>query len=278
MNASVVTRSYDNARTGATNAEPGLTADAVRTRGIKRLFSLAIPGDICGVEAQPLIMPGVRMGDGTVHNLVILADMANQVWGFDADNGQRLWRTTLGTPVKGSREIDWHLVNDHWGVLSTPVIDSRTSTVYVVAWASPDASVAKATFSLHALRLADGGHVQPPLDLMSATFSAGHGQPPRAFGGAARKQRAALLLTDINGVSTVFIGFGSVAETGNDARGWVLACSTQPLALTTAWASTAHGQGGGIWHAGGGLAADAAGAIYAMTGNGDFDGGVQIPV
>jgi hypothetical protein len=92
------------------------------------------------------------------------------------------------------------------------------------------------------------------------------------FRSARRKQRAALLLTTVNGVSTVFIGFGSVQETSKDARGWVLACSTEPFAFSAAWCSTAAGFGGGIWNGGGGLAADSEGLIYAMTGNGTFDG------
>src|SRR5690242_12173197 len=121
--AAVTTRSYDNARSGTTTDETALSPDAVGTRGIRRLFSLNIPGDRRGIEGQPLIVPGVTMADGSTHDVVYLADMANQVWAFDAGDGAMLWKQVLGTPVNGSQSIDLYQINDHWGVLGTPVID-----------------------------------------------------------------------------------------------------------------------------------------------------------
>lgn len=90
----------------------------------------------------------------------------------------------------------------------------------------------------------------------------------QSFKSAHRKQRAALLL--VNG--TVFIAFGSIAETAANARGWVIAADTASFKVTAAWTTTSRGSGGGIWHSGGGPAADANGFIYVITGNGDFDG------
>lgn len=272
MIAPITTRSYDNARSGATVNESILTAGAVGTRGIRKLYSLDVPGDACGVEAQPLVVPGVVLADGTTHDVVFLADMANQAWAFDAQDGAQLWKVTVGTPIKGSRPIDSYLINDHWGILSTPVIDAGAGIMYLVAWSSPDGSVAQAQFYCHALSLKDGTPTSPAINLEGASFNAGHGTQAKQFRSAARKQRAALLLTDIQGVKTVFIGFGSISESSAKACGWIIACSTEPLALSTAWASTAKGQGGGIWHGAGGLASDAQGHIYALTGNGDFDG------
>ena len=49
----VTTRSFDLARTGANVNETILTPATVRARGIKRLFSLSVPGDTRGCEAQP---------------------------------------------------------------------------------------------------------------------------------------------------------------------------------------------------------------------------------
>jgi outer membrane protein assembly factor BamB len=51
----------------------------------------------------------------------------------------------------------------------------------------------------------------------------------------------------------------------------VVACDAGAWTISAAWTTTARGHGGGIWQAGAGLAADDAGFIYAMTGNGDFD-------
>ena len=52
MSIPVLTRAYSNGRGGANIEESVLTAAAVRSRGIKRLFSLQLAGDARGVEAQ----------------------------------------------------------------------------------------------------------------------------------------------------------------------------------------------------------------------------------
>lgn len=271
MPVAVTTRSYDNLRTGANTQETVLTPEAVRTRGIRRRFSLRLQGDRRGVEAQPLVVPGVTLPDGSTHDVIYLATMANEVWAFDANTGAQLWRRGLGKPVNGGQEIDLHLTNDHWGVLSTPVIDRAAGILYAVAWTSPDGSVGKARHELHAVSLRDGRAAHPPLNLENATYDPGHGLGVQQFRSAARKQRASLLLTDVGGVKTVFVGYGSVKETASSSRGWVIACGTSPFQVTAAWASTARGHGAGIWQAGAGLAADSQGFIYAMTGNGAFD-------
>ncbi len=271
MSTAITTRSYDNARTGSYTHETALTASAVRTRGIRRAFSLQLTGDRRGVEAQPLAVPGVRLDDGSVHDVIYLADMANQVWAFDAATGAKLWVRKLGAPVNGGNDIDVYVINDHWGVLGTPVIDTATGIMYAVAWVSDNGSVAAARHRCYAISIRNGTDAHPSIDLEGATYDPGHGAPVQQFRSAPRKQRAALLLTKVDGVATVFIGFGSVRETGKDARGWVIACGTEPFAPTAAWAATAKGFGGGIWHGAGGLAADPAGHVYAMTGNGTFD-------
>lgn len=272
MSRSITTRSFDNARTGAYLHEEVLTPAAVGTRGIRRAFSLAMNGDRRGIEAQPLAVADVQIADGSHHDVIFLADMANQVWAFDAATGASLWMRTLGRPVNGGQDIDVYVINDHWGVLGTPVIDTHTGVLYAVAWTSVDGSVGAARHVCYAVSLRDGHDVHPPVDLEGAVYDAGNGLPQQQFRSATRKQRAALLLTKVNGVATVFIAFGSVRETSQDARGWVIACSTEPFALTAAWSAAAAGFGGGIWHGAGGLASDNAGLIYAMTGNGTFDG------
>jgi outer membrane protein assembly factor BamB len=271
MAVAVTTRAYDNMRSGANTRESVLTPDAVATKGIIRRFSLELPGDQRGAEAQPLVVPGVTLDDGTTKDVIYVATMANQVYAFDAADGKQLWERGLGTPVNGSRAIDSWGINDHWGVLSTPVIDVSAGALYVVAWISADGSVAKGQHILHAISLRDGRDLQPPVNLEGASYDPGHGLGVQQFRSAERKQRVSLLLTSVNGVKTVFVGFGTIAETSQTARGWIIACSVEPLQITAGWTSTAKGHGGGIWQAGAGLVADDQGFIYAMTGNGDFD-------
>jgi hypothetical protein len=279
MARAVLTRSYDNARTGANTEETELTPQVVGARGLRKLFSLAMSGDKRGAEAQPLVVPSVRLPDGKTHDVVYLCSMANTVWAFDANDGTMLWKdpVSLGIPIDGSADIDTWQVNDHWGILSTPVIDRESGSLYVVSWSSPDRSVANAVHSLHALDIGDGRARELELSLEGATFDAGHGLPTQRFRSAARKQRPALLLTATrspNGATrkTLFIAFGSLKEDTQESRGWVIACNLSPLQISASWCSTARDHGAGIWQAGQGLAADEQGFVYAMTGNGTFDG------
>jgi len=140
MKVEVLTRSYNNARTGAKSAETTLTPAAVGSSGLRKLFSLAIHDDTRGIEAQPLIVPDITMPDGNKHDVVYLCSMANTIWAYDANNGAPLWPhpVSLGIPIKNTKQIDVWLINDHWGILSTPVIDRDTETMYVVSYSSAD--------------------------------------------------------------------------------------------------------------------------------------------
>jgi hypothetical protein len=276
----VVTRGYSADRAGVNPNETALTAPAVAKRGIKQLYSLPIPGDARGAEAQPLIAPGVHLAKGGVYDLAIVASMANQVLAFDANHvgpndPEPLWTCSLGRPIDNTPAIDgWfnaekRWINDHWGILSTPVIDLTTWTLYACSWASPDGSVARARHFLEAVSLASGARRQP-IDLEGAVYDPG-GIPPQKFASAARKQRASLLQVG----QTIFIGFGSIFELAASNRGWVLAVDVKLWRQTAALCTAVTGSGGGIWQAGSGLAADKDGYIYAMTGNGDFDGKLE---
>ena len=69
---------------------------------------------------------------------MILPSMANVVSAVDAHDGSGIWQTALGMPVTGSQTIDMHTINDHWGCLSTGVIDPDTQRLYQVCWVSTD--------------------------------------------------------------------------------------------------------------------------------------------
>jgi hypothetical protein len=125
---------------------------------------------------------------------------------------------------------------------------------------------------MHTLKISDGTHVKKPLSLEGATYHPGHGLPVQKFFGAARKQRAGLLMTNIAGRKTIFIACGTVLEVAGSARGWVIACDVATNTVGAAWAATARYSGGGIWMAGQGMSADHQGYLYALTGNGSFDG------
>lgn len=279
-----LTRSADNARSGWNPHETVLTQASVSAKGIIRANIIPVFGDARGMEAQPLILPSVKLLDGTTHDVMILPSMANVVRGVDAHTGMGLWSVTLGTPINGNTPIgprktrpdgcvgqfptiDCHAINDKWGVLSTGVIDSETQRVYLVAWISPDGTPQKAQHHVFVLNVADGTAVTPPV------LVAGNSEG-QSYAGRMRKQRSSLVLTNLNGRKTVFWASGTVQETGNAAAGWIFAFDCNSNEITAALAMSA-GEGAGIWMGGQGLAADADGFLYAITSNGDFDGKTQ---
>lgn len=271
----VTTRGYDNYRTG-TIQEYILTSAVVAKKGVKRLFSLPVTGDARGCESQPLYVPNLTMSDGCIHNVVYLCSMSNQIWAYDADTGILLWQQRIANPIKGSRTIDGYVINDNWGILSTPVIDLDAGALYCVGWSSPDGTTAQTYHSLYMISLINGSMLKPSLSLQGAKYDPGHKLPVRSFSSVARKQRTGLLLTSQldssgNKIKTVFVGAGSINE-DVDNLGWIIACDVVNWKIATAWAAAGRGQGGGIWQAGAGLCADDNGNIYVMTGNGDFDG------
>lgn len=158
------------------------------------------------------------------------------------------------------------------GILSTPVVDADTNILYCVSWISPNGQYGNAIHYLNAIKLGDGSRVHSPLSLQGATYNPGNGLPPQKFISIQRKQRCGLLLTNISGVKTVFIGAGSVIETDKQARGWVIAVDVASFAVAAAFATAVRFDGGGIWQAAQGLSADSKGFIHCMTGNGAFDG------
>ena len=217
------------------------------------------------MEAQPLILPSVQTPLG-IRDVLVLPSMADIVRGVDAHDGSAIWQVTLGTPVNGSGNIDFHLINQYWGCLSTGVIDPDTQRLYQVCWVSPDKSgnPQTARYFMFVLNVADGSQAVPPLLIegMSGT---------QDFNSAMRKQRSSLVETSVNGVKTVFGCSGTVYETTTGASGFCFAYDIATSKLS-AMLSLTSGQGAGIWMAGQGAAADSDGDLYVVTGNGGFDG------
>jgi hypothetical protein len=265
----VITRGYDNNRSMCNPTETILTPTAIATKGIRKIFDLPFEGDARGMEAQPLLVNNLTFPDGRVHNVMFSATMTNQIWAHDADNSQLLWETTLNNSIVGTKDIDMYLINDHWGILSTPVIDVESLTLYCVTWGCTDALAADGIFLIHAVNLLTGEQTQTPLSLEGASYTAAG--KTTIFKSVMRKQRSSLLMTNINGVKTVFIAAGSMMESASTNQGWLIAVDVASWKISAAWASTVTGSGGGIWMAGGGPAADSNGFIYLVTGNGDFD-------
>jgi hypothetical protein len=279
-------RSYNPARTGSNVNESTLTPRAVGANILVKRFSLHFADDPAlkddpRLEAQPLYVSGLKMSDGKVHDVVYVCTMANNVWAFDAKDGTPIWArpTNLGTPITPkstphpgfptATEIDLWGVNERWGILSTPALDTVTNKMYAVCWTSSDGSVGKAAYELHEVDLVTGNALRKIQIAATAPQQQVKGKPLATFIASKQKQRASLLLAAVGvpAKPTVFIGFGMTHEEGDPTHGWLLAYDVATLQQTGAWCTTPGGTGSGIWQAGQGPALDDNGDIYLMTGN-----------
>jgi hypothetical protein len=265
----VTTRAADNTRSGS-YYDTVLNQSSIVSRGLRKYFTLPLEGDARGAEAQPLFVPAVKTDDGVVRDVCIVASMNNTVWAYDANSSDILWVKKLAIPVKGDNSIDMYVINDHWGLLSTGVIDPETLIWYGVALSSPDQSPKKGEHAVHSLDIRTGRRVHPPVSLKGVTYQPPRGLPLQSYGAAMRKQRSSLVMTNVRGVKTIFFGAGTVLETENGAAGWVMAYDVAENTISAAIALSA-GTGAGLWMAGSGLCADEHGYLYGTTGNGSFD-------
>ncbi len=272
MNANVGTRSFDNMRSGANLAETKLTPAYLRANGVRLLFSIPLGPDLRGSEGQPLYGAGLSMGDGNVHNVVFHATMFNQVVADDADTGERLWLQEVGVPIKGTAAMDMYLINDYWGILSTPVIDWAMGIIYVCAMTSSTASFASSEYVVQALSIYDGQPVKQPLNLNTAVYA-----PPGVASAASmkmvpRKQRCGLALSG----SLLYVCNGSFNEDADTNQGWIVCVQTAGAALaidSTFCTTFPPSSGGGVWMGAQAPAIDPdTGDLFLIVGNGDFDG------
>jgi len=284
----VLTANYDNNRTNANLGEFILNTSNLNPTQFGKLHTFPVDGE---VYAQPLYVHSVSVpGKGNL-NLLIVATMHDSVYAFDADAKKStapVWKVNFGTSVNPH---DFDLAPDpkalplgfsyddilnEIGILSTPVIDRATRTIYVVHYAYGNDSQNPKTYAyyLHALDLATGQEKFNGPVLVQATVT-GRGWGGQdvvtsgeyGFNAAWQLQRPGLLL--LNGI--VYLGFGSHGDL-SPWHGWLLGYRADNLQQAAVFNTTPNGAAAAIWQGGRGLAADNAGNIYLATGNGNYDG------
>jgi outer membrane protein assembly factor BamB len=282
---SILTRSYDNARTGSNTAETILTPTAIKARGLVKAFSLAPTGADRCIEAQPLYVPGLLMPDGHRHDVIYVFTMSNTVWAYDAATGAALWPqpASLKPPFlpAWNDAVDSYHINRSFGILSTPVIDLQAGLIYIVAWDTDDPAHQNRTIHLNAIRLTDGKTPpDKPAYKLDASVTNASGQTIELK--QIQKQRAALLLTPLRSsprqhlARTLYVAFTGAEAPPDDGNpmsalhGWVIAFDVDTWQPAGQWISTPNTFGGGIWQGSQGPAADAQGNIYVITGNGGY--------
>jgi len=277
--AQVWTSQYDNARTGAYLGEKTLTPQNVNAKQFGKIFKLAVDGD---VYAQPLYVPNVEIPGRGTHNVIYIATENDSVYAFDAEGNPKtpLWQASFAqakdvTPVPANA-VGCPFIRPVVGITSTPVIDLKTGTLYVLARTRESGGVfsgAHYSQKLHALAVTTGAEkFGGPVEINASVTGSGAGSTGGlvAFDPLRENPRAALLLLK----GAVYMTWASSCDVG-PYHGWVMAYDAQTLKQKAVFNVSPDAEEGGIWAGDTGPAADSAGNIFAATGNGKFDAASQ---
>ena len=266
---SILTANGDNNRTNANLHESHLTPQNVRPGSFGKLGSFPADGQI---YAQPLYVNNLVFPNGAAHDVLFIATMHNTVYAYDADTPSAaglLWQVNLGQPFPTALwNAPYTDLSPEVGILGTGAIDVNAGVLYVVAETMENGG---AVFYLHALDLLTGmERMDGPVVIAAQVSGTGTGSVGGViqFDPGQHLQRPGLLLSN----SAVYVAFGSHMDK-SPWHGWIMSYDASDLnAQRGVFLTTANGEGGAVWQSGRGLAADDAGGIYSMTGNGDFDG------
>ncbi|HEX6481872.1 MAG TPA: hypothetical protein VF043_23770 [Ktedonobacteraceae bacterium] len=268
-NTAVLTFKNDNNRTGQDPNETILNTSNVQPGEFGKRISYPVDGQ---VYAQPLFLPNVTI-NAVAHNVVIVATEHDSVYAFDADqtgSAPPLWQarflSSTATTVLPT-DVQCGDLTPEIGITSTPVIDSSTNTLYVVAFTKESGQL---VYRLHALDATTGlDKLGSPVRIQASVPGSGAGSVNGVvkFDPVHERQRAALTLAN----GQIYMAFASFCD--NDPyHGWILGYTYSGSAFTQAsvYNESHNGTRGGIWGAGGAVAADSSGNIFFMSGNGNF--------
>jgi hypothetical protein len=263
----LLTYHNDRGRTGRNPRETILTPANVKSTTFGKRFTIGVDGK---VDAQPLYVSGVTIS-GNIHNVLYVATEHNSLYAFDADGGSLLWQVRLQkageTP---SDDRGCSQVTPEIGITSTPVIDLSAppnGIIYAVSM-SKDVS-ANYHQRLHALDITTGiEQFGGPVDIQAAFPGSGDNSSNGKviFDPKQYKERAGLLL--LNGV--LYTAWASHCDI-RPYTGWVIGYGARTLGKVAVLNITPNGNEAAMWASGAGPAADAAGNIYVLAGNGTFD-------
>ena len=239
---------------GAQTDELSLTPGNVNSNSFGIVWTASVDG---WVSAQPLYMNALMI-NGLPHNVVFIETANDSVYAFDGDTGVPLWQVSLvpsGATAVSATSVGFNSA-PLIGILSTPVIDPTTNTMYVVSETS-EQNAAYFPHRLHALDITTGQEkFGSPVLISDPNMAPVH-----------KLQRPALTLANGN----VYVAIGSMQDM-KPYHGLLFAFDAGTLAENSVWVVTPSGSGGGIWMGGAAPSVDEDGNIYVATGDGTFDG------
>jgi hypothetical protein len=255
----LITRNYNNDRTGANLNETLINVSNVAQGTFRRLFQLNVDDQ---VYAGVLYASSVSIAGGT-HNVLYVATVNNSVYAFDADTG--------GAPLKMSNFNNGFSPPDHatviascnnatyidfsgkLGIVGTPVIDPNSLTMFVVTRTVENGVYKQWLRALDITTLLERGHTQIPSSKIDPRYN---------------NQRAALALSQ----GKVYVAWASHCDKG-PYHGRVVAFDQNSLAVVSSFDAAPTVAKAGIWMAGAAPVIDSSGNLYYETGNSDNLGG-----
>src|SRR5215467_12960768 len=157
----VLTQQNDNGRTGQNSSETTLTTQNVKSATFGRVFSYSVDGQI---YSQPLYVPSVTIPGQGVHNVVYVETQNDSLYAFDADGLKptSLWQVSFINPAGGITPVACEVngkaiigcsVYPIYGITATPVIDSSSGTIYLIARTNNNGTYFQ---TLHAIDITNG--------------------------------------------------------------------------------------------------------------------------
>jgi hypothetical protein len=281
----VLTNRYDNWRSGANLKESKLTAQNVNAQSFGKLFERDVDGD---AFAQPLIKTGVAIQGRGLRSVAFVATTNNHLYAFDADlpgEADPYWHVgpdVLGEPVPRAEVTDLKPPDEYLnfagniGIVSTPVIDDATKTIYVVAKSKSKGQYLNRLFAFDIATGRQKTEMGSPAVIAPTAMGNGVGTVDGKLTMDGRKlfNRTGLLLQD--GVLYIAFGAHSDGEPRFNYHGWIVAYDAHNLHQLAALCTTPDGIQGGVWQSGAGLSAEPRdgtfAVIYAAIGNGSTGG------
>ena len=268
QHVSVLTQHNDNTRAGWNDSETVLTTSNVNAQQFGKLFTLPVDDQ---VYAQPLVAGKITIDNG-LHNVVYIATVNNTVYAYDGDTGKLYWQRNFTAPgMRPPKNTDltgacggaYADFSGRFGIVGTPVIDPAKHTMYFVSRSTDGNTFVQ---HLHAVDILSGSEVAgSPVAITASVSGSGDGSVNNvvSFDPERGNQRQGLTLT--NGI--VYVTFSSHCDWG-PYHGWILGYDAGTLAQQVVYNVTPDGSAGGMWESGAGMAADAAGNLYVVAGNG----------
>lgn len=282
----VTTFHNDDGRTGLNARETVLNPGNTDANNFGKICSAAVDGQI---YAQPLVVTNVTIKNQLYSSVVYIVTQNDSVYAFDGESSsptctQLLHRSLLET---GESAVDCHYIGGQKcqtisptiGVISTPVVDTTSNTIFLIAESQVGNPPTAWIHRIHALDIASFHEkFNGPVPV------AGSVNTGLRFDSQTHIQRSGLLLLPGTNGSPAMVYGGFSLMDGSPRplpNGWIFGYQAQnlrasgfPLVFSTTPARTAWG--GGIWQGGGGLAAgiDSVGGgtyIYFASGDGTFD-------